>query len=174
MLRFTQECLKWMFTRTDAMEIMTRCPHGNLPAKALAKAIGGTYEFTNPNGWVMDGKAVPADIYALRIQDWLRTAPGLEERGAEFHDKLEKEFARLGMGDNHPDDANHDRHVGAAYEMFMGGQPHKGAVIYNRFASMAGYLPIYVVSTEPFVSVNIQSALLVMKNDDFFVVSPSN
>lgn len=169
-----RECLKWMFCRTDAMEIMTRCPHGNLPAKALAKAIGGTYEFTNPNGWVMDGKAIPADIYSLRVQDWMRTAPGLEEKGAEFHDRLEKEFARLGLGDNHTDDANHDRYVGAAYEMFLGGQPHKGAVLYNRFASMSGYLPIHVVSTEPFLSVNIQSALLVMKGDDFFVVSASN
>ena len=173
-LKCVQECLKWLFCRTDAMEVMTRCPHGNLPAKALARAIHGTFEFTNPHGWVMDGKAVPADIFALRVQDWIRVAPGLEERGAEFHAKLHAEFDRVGIVDNHPDDATHDRHVGAAYDMFLGGQPHKAAVLYNRFSAMSGYSPIRVVSTEPFLSVNIQSALLVLKVDDFFVVSAGN
>ncbi len=168
-----RECIKWMFCKTDAMEISTRCPYP--PTKAMAKGLGFTYEFTNPNGWVMDGKPIPADIYSLRIQDWLRTAPGLEELGAKFHDKLEREFKRLDMQDlAHPDDATHDRYAGAAYAMFTGGQPHKGSVLYNRFASMGGYLPIHVVSTEPFVSVNIQSALLVVKDDDFFVVSASH
>src|SRR5947209_10090690 len=44
--------LEWMFTRTDAMEIWTRVPHGNLGARALAKAIGGKFEFRMEKGWV--------------------------------------------------------------------------------------------------------------------------
>jgi hypothetical protein len=173
-LRCVQECLKWLFCRTDAMEAMTRCPHGNLPAKALARAIHGTFECTNQNAWMLGDKVVPVDIYALRIQDWVRLAPELEESGARFHDKLKSEFDRLGIAYALNNDPAHNRRFGAAYEMFLGGQPHKGAVLFNRFASMTGCQPIHVVSTHPFVSVSIQSALLVIKNDDFFVVSPPN
>jgi len=30
----------WLFTHTDAMEVVARCPKGNLAAKALARAVG--------------------------------------------------------------------------------------------------------------------------------------
>jgi len=33
-------CLMWLFTHTDAMEVVARCPKGNLAAKALARAVG--------------------------------------------------------------------------------------------------------------------------------------
>jgi len=165
----TRQSLEWMFTRTEAMELLTRVPHGNAPAKALAKGIGGTFEFTNPKGWVMHGKPVPADIYSLKIQDWIRTAPGLVEKGQWFHDRLEQELARHGASElAHPDDEAHDRHVGAAVGMFLGGQPHKGAVIYNRFAALGGYHPIEIVSLDP-LAVDIGTAVLEMRGDDFVI-----
>ena len=171
-LEATRKSLHWIFTRTEAMEIMTRCPEGNLPAKALAKAVGGTFEFTNPKGWFFDGKPVPADIYSLKIQDWVRTAPGLVEKGEWFHARLEAELGRHGIDElAHPHDATHDRHVGAACEMFFGGQPQKAAVLYNRVAMFGGYLPVHVIDTHPLI-VDIGTALLVMRGDDFFVVPP--
>ena len=59
-LACVQACLHFLFTRTEAIEIMTRCPHGNLAAKALARAIHGSFEFTNSAGWVKGGKPIPA------------------------------------------------------------------------------------------------------------------
>jgi hypothetical protein len=57
--------------------IMTRVPKGNLGALALVRAIKGVYEFTNPRGWVMDGDPVPAEIYSMQAQNWIRDADGL-------------------------------------------------------------------------------------------------
>jgi hypothetical protein len=170
-LQFVRECLKWVLCRTDALELLTRCPKGNLAAKALARAIHGVYQFTNPAGWTRDGAPVPADIYALTVQDWMRTAPGLESRGHWFHERLEEEFAIHGRKEpQHPDDDVHDRYVGAAAEMILGGQIAKGVVMYNRWALMAGYAPIAIVSLEP-VTLDIGNAILVKNGDDFTISS---
>jgi len=173
-LQTTRATLKWMFTRTECVEVMTKCPKSNPAAKALARAIGGSFEFVNPRGWIMDGKTVSADIYALRIQDWIRSAPGLVERGQWFHDRLEAELARHGASElAHPDDSEHDRHVGAAVEMFFGGQPHKGMIFYNRFSTLAGYQPIAITSVDP-LSVDIGNATLVMQGSDFVIPAMAN
>lgn len=163
--------LHWMFTRSDAIEIMTRCPHGNLGAKALARAIHGELEFTNPRGWTKDGNAIPADIYSLDIQRWMKTAPGLPERGRWFHDRLEAEYAGLGKApDLHADDETHDRYVGAAVDMMLGGQPHKGVVFYNRWAVMADYATVGIVTETPLV-IDIRDALLCVRDNDFWVMA---
>lgn len=161
---------QWMFCHTDAVELLTRVPKGNLAARALTRAVGSTFEFTNPRGWTLHGKVVPADIYAMRIQDWMRDAPGLPERGVWFHDELEKEYARVGKTEpRHPDDATHDRYVGAAVAMISGGQPHKAVIFYNRWAVMAGYAPIAVVSTNP-ITIDIHDALIVARPNNFWII----
>jgi hypothetical protein len=168
-LEATQQSLAWMFTHTDAAEIVTRCPQGNLPAKALARLIGGSLQFTRQDGWVKDGKSISAEVYSLRVEDWMRNASNLVERGRWFHERLEAELERHGAKElAHPDDENHDRYVGAAVEMFFGGQPLKAQVLYNRFAVMAGYHPIQVVSLDP-LAVDIGTALLIMREDDFYI-----
>ena len=168
---FVQSCLHWLFTRTDAFEIATKCPRGNLAAKALARAIHGTFEFTNQRGWVKDGAYIPADIYSLKIQDWARQAPGLVERGEWFHDRLEEEFTRHAIQEPpHPDDETHDRYVGTACEMMLGGQPVKGVAFYNRWAVMAGYEPVKVISLEP-LTIDIKSAVICVTGGDFKVKS---
>jgi hypothetical protein len=172
-LQATRKTLHWLFTRTEAIEAITRCPTGNLAAKALAKAINGEHLCTLPNGWVKDGKPIPADIFSLTIQHWMKTAPGLCEKGHWFHERLKFELDRLGIEDvQHADDDTHNRYVGAAYEMFAGGQPEKAALFYNRMASMAGWRPLLLVSVNPTVEVDIGTAILVMRGDDFFVVPP--
>ncbi len=164
-------CLLWMFSRTDAVEIITRCPHGNLAAKAMARSVGLKHQFTNPQGWVMDDKAVPSDIYSLTIQDWMRTSSGLVERGQWFHHCLDAQLEKVGRTDlKHPDDVDHDRYVGAACEMVFGGQPLKAEAFYARFAMMAGYLPMRVASLAP-MRIDIGTALLEVRNDDFALVS---
>jgi hypothetical protein len=170
----TEACLHWMFTRTLAMEIMTKVPKGNYAARALAKAIGGHHEFTARQGWIMDDKPVPADIFVLRIHDWMLRAPGLPERGQWFHERLEREFARLGAEDlAHEDDAEHDRFVGAACDMILGKQVRKGVLLYNRWAMMAGYQPATIMSMNP-VAIDIGTALVVVRNNGDFYVAGVN
>jgi hypothetical protein len=170
-LRMARAALHWMFTRTDAVEIMTRAPRGNLGALTIARAVGATREFVNKHGWVVDGDPVPTAIYGLRIQDWTRTAPGLTERGAWFHRRLEDELRKLKKTEDvHEDDETHDRYVGMACEMMLAGQPMKGQIFYNRWALMAGYRPIQVMSASP-LTVDIRSAMICVRGDDFWVMS---
>lgn len=171
MLDFTRACLHWLFTRTDAVECLTKCPKGNLPARALAKAIGGVKEFTAPRGWIRNLDPVPADVFGLTIQRWMATAPGLVERGEWFHSRLEEEFARHGRAEPpHEDDEDHNRAVGLACEMMMGGQVRKAILFYHRVAAMAGYHPIKLVTVRP-VSVDIGSAIIVVRDDDFYAAT---
>lgn len=170
-LVFVRACLHWMFTRTPAVEISTRCPKGHVAAKALAKAIGGRYLFTRRDGWTINGQVVPAEIYNLMLTDWMNSAPGLTERGHWFHVKLSGEFARLGhTEEQHPDDLTHDRFFGAACEMILAGQAGKGCVFYNRFAIQAGYAPVRIEALTP-LTINIRNALVIVRSDDFYVAS---
>jgi hypothetical protein len=171
--------LRWMFSRTEALEVLTRCPQGNVPAKALTRAIGGKYAFTNPTGWVMDGKPVPAEVWNLTIQDWLKTAPDLVDRGRWFHARLKEELARHGAVDLvPPTDDTHCRYIGAAIDMLIGGQPKKAEAFYNRFAIFGGHQPIDIIPTAPGMplAVAIGRIEIVVNGDDFFVpaIQPSH
>lgn len=165
-----QESLLWMFSRTDAMEIMTRCPQGNIGALALAKRVGGRYAFTNRAGWIYQGKPVPAAVYSLTVQEWVTQAPRLVALGHSFHEQLEAEYRRLGAADPtpHPEDEEHDRYVGMAHAMIAGGQPRKAALFYNRWAALAGYAPIRVIKDTPPITVDIQDAILVAGTEGRF------
>lgn len=168
-LQMMQECFSWMFSRTDAVELLTRCPH--IKAKATVKRLGMSFEFTRPNSWVHDHKPVSSDIYSYKVQDWMRSAPGLEAQGEKFHADLVSEYYKMGVNHAaHAKDANHDRYVGATMEMVKGGQPLKAMVLYNRWARMAGYQEISILKSEP-VIMDISEAILMFKNDELKVVS---
>lgn len=169
MVNTVREALHWMFTRTDAVEIWTRCPKGNLAARALARAIHGREEMVVQRGWVQNGQIIPATIFSLTIQEWMKTAPGLVEIGEWYHAKLEDEYRFAGHEEPiHDEDENHNRYVGAAVEMIRGGQPHKGELFYNRFAVMGGYEPIKIVGVDP-IQISIRDATLEMHGKNFFV-----
>lgn len=166
-----QAALMWMFARTPAVEIFTRVPKGNDAALGLVRAVHGVRQFTRKRGWVVDLDEVPADIYALDVKEWMRRAPGLEERGRWFHARLEQEYARHGRTEPpHDDDPVHDRYVGAACEMILSGHAQKGVVLYNRWAVMAGYQPVQIMSLNP-VTINIRDAVIIIRGDDFWVPS---
>lgn len=172
-LNFVRACLHWMFTRTDAVELYTLCPKGHIGALALARAIGGSYAATRQRGWIMDRDPIPADVYTLGIVEWIRKAPGLVERGHWFHEKLEAEYRRHHAVDPspHPDDEAHDRQAGLAAECFLAGQANKGVALYNRWASIAEYAPIRIVSYDP-LTVDIQDAVLIIpENGEFFAAT---
>jgi hypothetical protein len=170
-LKFVRACLFWMFTRTDAIEICTKIPQGNVAARTLVKLVGGVYEFTVRDGWVMKLDPVPADIFSMHIQQWIRDADGLPERGVWFRQRLEQEFARFGVeAKTRKDDAAHDRQTGAACEMIFGGQPQKGVVFYNRLAVMAGYLPITINTIDP-LTIDTRDAVILVRDGDFRVIS---
>lgn len=158
----------WMFANTGAVEILSKCPHRK--AKALAHAVGLRPDWTVKRGWVIDNDPVPADVYAIRVQDWMRDATGLVERGRWFHERLESEYARLGKSEPlHDEEASHNRYVGAALEMMFGGQLDKAVIFYNRWAAMSEYAPVAIVSRNPVV-IDIRDALIGVGNQDIRVL----
>lgn len=169
-MKMAREALQWMFTKTEAVEVIALVPQGNVGALAMGKRLGFTLEMTKPNGWTFRGRTIPTDVYSLKLQDWMRTAPGMKERGDWFHARLEAEYARLGIVHAaHPDDDSHDQHVGATAEIIFGGQPQKAIAFYNRWACMAGYAPAAIVALDP-LTINIQESILVVCNNDFEVM----
>ena len=91
-------------------------------------------------------------MFSIKIQNWVKTAPLLVERGRWFHRQLESEFERLGRAHiAHADDPEHDRYVGAAVEMLSAAQIYKAVNFYNRWAVMAGYQALALVSADPIV-----------------------
>lgn len=168
---FAWAAAAWQFTHTDAVEIWTRCPKGNLGARALARAMGAKLQFRAERGWIVDGQMVYADIFSMTIQDWINTAPGLSEIGHAFHEHLNAEYRMCGREEpSHPDDPTHDRYVGAACEMFRNGQPVKGEIFYNRFAYMANYQPIRLLRVDP-VMIDIRDSVLELHGRNFFVAA---
>lgn len=170
-LDFVGGCLHWLFSRTDAMEVMARIPKGNLRVRALARRLRWVYEFTNPRGWVMALDEVPADIFSMHVQGWIRNARGLRERGAWFHEKLDEELARFGAKSEKPwINPSSYRHVGAALEMIMAGQPHKGVILLNRWGLLSDFAPAAVVSTDP-ISIDLGVGTAIFRPDSFWLAT---
>lgn len=167
-LMMAQQCVEWLFTRTRATEVFTRVPQGNVAAMALARACGAKPEQRLTQD--LNGEQTEIEIYGGRIQDWIRTAPGLVQRGIEFHDRLHAKCAAIDLKVNHhAQDDWHDRHVGAAASMILGGQPVKGVLFFNRWAAMAMAPPIRVVSNNPLV-LDITDCRLEIQGEDFEVL----
>jgi RimJ/RimL family protein N-acetyltransferase len=166
------EALHYMFTKTNCMEILTRVPENNPAALGLVRSIHGQRLFRRDNGWFYDGKVVPADVWHLTVQRWMNNAPGLEAYGEWFHNKLEHEyktkFKKEGISHDH--DANHDRYVGAAVAMIIGGEVFKGVFMYNRWAVVSGFQTVEIIAANP-VTIDMNESIIAIKDGDFWVVS---
>lgn len=155
---FVKACADYMFTKTDALEVITRVPHGHLAAKALSIHIGFKLEFTRQENCVFRESVVPVDIYSQRIQDWFPRASNMQAIGHRFHEHLHAEAIRLGIQEvPHGEDPNHNQYVGACVEMAMAGLPHKAMTFYNRWTIASRHFQngklglIYVASEDPIV-----------------------
>lgn len=160
---------RWMFMHTDCMTLHTKAPEFNRAAIVFAPVVGWKFDFQRKEVWPTDNGMADMSYFTIRYDDWVRVAPDLVERGQSFHKKLDDEFLRLGVAfENHSDDETHDRYVGACAEMLRG-QPEKAVVLYNRWARVAGYAPIALLSSRP-VIIDIQTAVLLIEDRTFTVI----
>lgn len=165
-----QDALRWMFTRTDAVEIGTKVPDGNKGALGLVRAIHGEKRFHRDAAILIGGEAIGVGYYALPIMAWAGKAPGVAESGHWFHEKLEAaKAATEGALPPHADDDAHDQYVGATVEMIAAGQVAKGVSFYNRWAKVSGYGQVAVIAQNPLV-IDIGDALLAVRDADFNVL----
>lgn len=169
MLDGAKAAFRWMFTKTDAFELITKCPDGNIASKAGARAVGCSNVFRTRPTWSTEKGLVSVDIWSILLQHWIKQTPEMTAIGADFHDKLEQKYALLGKKDAHGADEVHNQYVGATIEMILNGQVNKAVCFYNRWAKLSGYQLISVNSYEPLV-INIQESLLRVENGDFEIV----
>lgn len=166
----TNDALRWMFTKTDAVEILTKVPDGNKGAKGLVHAIHGELRFHRDNAWLGPNGSDGVGYYALPIQSWAGKCADLEASGHWFHDKLEAAKTAMGASEPlHDDDAAHDRYVGATVEMILSGQIEKAMGFYGSWAPFAGYGPVQVIAVNP-ITIDIGDAILAVRGDDFQVL----
>lgn len=168
-LRCAADASRYMFTRTDCVEIVTRVPDGNLAAGVLAKRMGWSLLFKREKVWPTDSGLVGCRYYSKTLAEWVRQEDTLMQSGQWFHGKLEAAKNEAQALPLHDDDDAHDRYVGAAVEMIAAGQVAKGIDFYNRWARFAGYGPIAVIATNP-VTIDIGDAILAVRNNDFEVL----
>lgn len=167
-VRAVYDALRVMFVMSDAMELYTRVPSGNVGALGLVRLVHGRRQFVRADGTPM---------YVLRWSDWLWGPQGAAfvERGRWFHNRLEEQFAAQGRTHaSHVENEDHDRMVGVACEMVLACLVEKALVLYNRWAHLAGYAPTTVVVPVPLV-LNTGDALLQVDfaNRDFLLLEAS-
>lgn len=169
-LRASLSAYRWIFCHTDCETILTRIPAFNRAADLWARKAGFRFMFQRDKAWPTKDGGVDLKFYALRIHDWIWSTPSLAESGVRFHRRLDEERKRFNLTDEgHADDHSHDIAVGACAEMIFGGEPEKGAYLFNSYAAFAGYGTIGIVSRNPLL-IDIGNAVLQIENETFKVL----
>lgn len=152
---------RYLFTTTDCTEIVTRCPEPNRAADFMVRRCGFRPLFERQGAWA-GGAAIR--YFWLSFEDWRAQDPVIAAEGHTFHDLIEA--AKRERGSElpvHPDDEAHDRAAGASVLMAKAGQARKAVATYNRWASLAGYAPIALLSDAPPI-IDIQDAVLGLRD----------
>lgn len=165
-----REAAHYLFTRTDAHEIVTKVPAFNRRADRFVRTFGYTERFRRSNAAI--GPDGPCDVtyFAYTIDQWLATDDLLPLYGEWFHRRLEE--AKIAAGSTlpvHDDDPAHDRAAGAAIAMIHAGNAAKGVWFYNRWARFAGYATIELLSINP-VIVDVRDAIIEISHDNMEVI----
>lgn len=124
------EMFRYVFTRTDALEIVTKVPDGNRAA-AVASTVTGFRERFHRAG--ISFRSLDAETWALRSEACL-------EEGERFHSVMEAAGAL-----SHDEDSVHDHVVGAALLIAYEGNLVKGIDFFNAWSAFAGYATIDLV-----------------------------
>lgn len=163
-----EEAARWMFTRTDCLEIVTKTAATNRPAAWMARLAGFRPIFVRQAAsW--DGSDVT--FYVLTLDEWLQRDTAIEAEGHRFHQLLVDAKREAGSElPIHPDDAAHDRAAGAAALMARLGHAAKGVWIYTRWAKLAGYRDIELLSDGEAPMIDVRDAIITVRNGEIEVV----
>lgn len=161
-LTLAHEAQTYMFTHTQATELITRVADGNRGAdiaarKARFKEIGRQKNLA---------PGVDAAILRVGIDDWALSSTESKVEGWSFHNLIAEAKAAAGKADSvHEDDDRHDKFVGAALLMAKSGQTMKAFMFYNRAAFIYGYEPIRMVNDSPAILDTGDAVITIVKGD---------
>ncbi len=137
------EMLRWVFTHTDGVEILTKVPDNNRGAGMACAWVGFRERFHRENAWL---EGVGVSFRALTIDDWYVRDPLTQKAGQAFHEAVE--IAKGPTGEHHPEDPAHDQAAGAAVLMAQAGNMAKAVAFYNRWSVFAGYQTIEQIGAQ--------------------------
>lgn len=147
------EALRWMFTHTDCLEILTRCPDDNPAARMAAVKVGFRERFRRDGVWQSGlGEACGVSYQAFTLDGWFQRDDAIEAEGRHV----------MGEIGGLPEDPIYARLLGAAVLMARHGQTGKAVGMFNRTAAFAGYDPIVALRAD---LLDVQSALVHVKAD---------
>jgi hypothetical protein len=159
-----REAARYMFLETDAREIVTKVPANNLGAAFAAQKCGFAERFTRHEAFAdPHGQLHDVSYLGLTLDNWVAVEASLDAGGHWFHDGMERTLAGAGMPP-HSDDPAHERAVGAAVAMIAARNHRKGVWFYNRWARLAGYPVVSVLSETP-LAIDVGAGVVVEARD---------
>ncbi len=141
---------QFMFTNTDCERLITK----------VSMKHSGQHWLAKHGGFVEQSQREGISYQLLPLDRWAQACSTTRDEGERFHGQLEQ--AKRANGSTlpvHPEDPAHDAMVGAALLMAKAGNAVKGVNTYNRWAVVAGYVPILLLKEQPPV-VDIHDAVL--------------
>lgn len=161
--------LRYMFVNTDCLEVVTKVPDGNLAALGGCRAMGFIRSFVLDKGWPLpDGSMGPVFVYSLPIAKWAQRDAVAQAKGVWFHDRLEQLTG--GNIPAHYDEPSHNQAVGASVMMFEAGNSIKATECYNRWAVLAGFSQVKMLSQNPTV-LDMDNVIVGIANGDMEILS---
>lgn len=170
-LKACARALRFMFVETDCTEIVTRVP-GNLRAADLwARRAGFREVWTLANGWPAQDGPVALRLFAMTLDEWMGRDATLIDEGHAFHALLQAAADEEGdTAPLHPhDDDEHERAAGMACLMAKAGNTRKALWAYSRWAVLAGYRPLQLISETPAVF-DVGNALVMARSGSLEVL----
>lgn len=144
--------LDYLFTQTDALELVTKVPAHNAAARGLARLAGFSESFSVTVPW-SSATRVMAQCLTLSIEAWALHSVATVATGRWLHEAMDAAKAACGsaLGPHSDDEEAHLSMSGAATLMVSAGQARKAAMVYNRWAALAEYPSITVLREGPTV-----------------------
>jgi len=124
-----EEAMRYMFIHTDCTRIVTKVNVNNKPVRMFAG------QFFRKRGQSGDHC-----YYSIDLEDWISADGHCLIKGRLFHAQIDAETDI---------DPAYNSFTGAAILMALAGNVYKGQLAYNRWAVMAGFEPIIVLSETP-------------------------
>lgn len=164
MLKLMRAGFRTMFTCTDAIEIVTQIPDGNDAARAWSDLAGFRDSYRREAFFPLMGERVGCQYRSLDYVSWATHDKENLTLGQQFHAAIH------GLVDNHPQDDTHDYLVGATIACAQNQNALKGVALYNRWASVAGYMQSTLIEKTP-PTVDTGDAILSVLNGQVEVLS---
>lgn len=160
--RHAREAMRLVFTTTDALEILTKCPDDNPGARMAANLAGFRERFRREHVWNIGTAAEYGVSYqAFTVDDWLARDGVIGGIGESLWEALNEAGVEIAA------DAAWSRLAGAAVLMIRNGLIGKALGIYNRTAPFAGFPTIVALRDDV---VDIGAALVHVKAEGFGVL----